>query len=419
MLVTMPVPVPFQLVHAHLPDVGIADVAAHTDAALEASGIRVPRGEIAIALGSRGIAGLPEVARRVVAWVRASGGEPFVVPAMGSHGGATGPGQREVLEGYRLGEAELGCEIRSAMDVVTLTRGDSPVPVVMDAHAAGAAATIVINRVKPHTDFHGLFESGLMKMLAIGLGKRVQAEALHAFGVRGLRDLMPQVARQVLAAGNVLVGVGVVESPLGAPCRIDVVAAPDIPAREQELLAVARASMPRLLVDALDVLLVDQMGKDISGCGMDTNVIGRLMIRGEADPVWPDVAMIGCHRLTPASHGNACGLGLADVVPQSFVDSIDWDATRTNIVTSGFLLRGKMPVVADDARHVWDLCLRGATVRDALAVRAMRVVDTRHPHRAWVSEAVAAELAARTDVEIVARGLALHDQAGALVAFAR
>lgn len=415
----MTAPVPFSLVHAHLADVALADVAAHTDATLEACGVVVPRGEVAIALGSRGIAGLPEVARRVIAWVRAHGGEPFVVPAMGSHGGATGPGQREVLEGYGLGEAALGCEIRSAMDVVTLAQGSAPVPVVMDANAAGAAATIVINRIKPHTDFHGPFESGLMKMLAIGLGKRVQAEALHAYGVPGLRDLMPLVARQVLAAGNVIMGVGVVESALGQPCAVEAVAATHLPEREQALLALAREQMPRLVVDALDVLLIDRMGKDVSGCGMDTNVVGRTMIRGEVDPVTPDVAMIGVHTLTPASHGNACGLGLADVVPQSFVDSIDWEVTRTNIETSGFLLRGKLPNVVPDDRAVWDLCVRGATVRDTAAVRAMRIVDTLHPHRAWVSEAIAHELAARTDIEVVARGLALHDEGGALAPFVR
>jgi hypothetical protein len=387
----------FHLVRAPLTRPGL-DVAAATDRALSTCGVRLGSGsEVAVALGSRGIAGLPTVVRRVVAWVRAQGAEPFVVPAMGSHGGATADGQRAVLEAYGLGERDLGCAIRSSMAVVELAQGDCPVPVVTDAHADGAAATILVNRVKPHTDFHGPYESGLAKMAAIGLGKRVQAEALHSFGVRGLRDLMPLVARH-------------------EPCAIEAIPAAAILDREPALLALARANMPRLLVDELDVLLVDRMGKDVSGVGMDTNVIGRLLIAGEPDPPAPRIAMIGCHRLTPASHGNACGMGLADVVPRAFADAVDHEVTRTNIVTSGFLLRGKLPVVADDDRGVWELCLRGAAVRDASTVRAMRIVDTLRPHEAWVSDALLDEVRA-AGANLVTSGLVLHDDVGTLRPF--
>ncbi len=179
----------------------------------------------------------------------------------------------------------------------------------------------------------------------------------------------------------------------------------------------SRAHMPRLPVDELDVLLVDQMGKDISGVGMDTNVIGRTMILGEPEPDHPHIKMIGCHRLTPASHGNACGMGLADVVPRAFAESIDHETTRTNIVTSGFLLRGKLPVVADDDRQVWELCVRGAGVIDPEAVRAVRIVDTLHCADLWVSDAVWDELRGRDDVSLVASGLALHGEDGVLRPF--
>ena len=165
------------------------------------------------------------------------------------------------------------------------------------------------------------------------------------------------------------------------------------------------------------MLLIDRMGKDISGVGIDTNVIGRVMINGEPDPPAPRIAMIAVHALTPASHGNATGMGLADVVTRRLADAVDHDVTRTNVVTSGFLLRGKLPVVADDDRQAWELCLRGAGVVDRAAVRAARIVDTLHCHELWVSDAVLAELAGRVDVEVIERTVALHTPAGELSPF--
>ena len=406
----------FHRVRVRLDEPTLADVGGRTDEALRGSGVVLPAGaEVAIAVGSRGITDLATVVGRVGAWVRAAGAHPFLVPAMGSHGGGTAEGQRDVLESYGLGA--LGCPIRSSMDVVTLPTGASPLPVHTDANAARAAATILVNRVKPHTDFHGPFESGLMKMAAIGLGKQVQAELVHAHGTRGLRELAPQIARQVLAAGNVVLGVAIVENALDQTMAVDAMPVGDIERREPALLALARAHMPRLPVDELDVLLIDRMGKDISGVGMDTNVIGRIMIAGEADPATPNIAMIACHALTPASHGNATGVGLADVVTAALAKAIDQEITRTNIVTSGFLLRGKLPVVADDDRHAWLLCLRGAGVIDPAAVRAVRIVDTLHCSDLWVSDAVLPDLIALDGASLVAGDLALHDDQGRLMPF--
>jgi hypothetical protein len=396
----------------------LADVTAATDDALAASGVTVRAGdEVAIAVGSRGLHDLGVVVGRVVAWVRDQGAVPFLVPAMGSHGGATADGQRAVLESYGLDAGRIGCPIRSSMDVVALPQGDCPVPVVTDAIAAAAAATIVVNRIKPHTDFHGPYESGLMKMVAIGLGKRHQAEVLHAHGTRGLRELMPLVARQVLAHGNVVLGVAIVENGLEQTMAVEAVPAAAIPDAEPALLALAAAHLARLPVDALDVLLVDRMGKDISGVGMDTNVIGRTMIAGEADPPSPRIAMIACHELTPASHGNATGMGLADVVTRRLADAIDHEVTRTNVVTSGFLLRGKLPVVADDDRQVWALCLRGAGVVEPQAVRAARIEDTLRCRDLWVTDAVLADLTGDPSVAVLARDLQLHRADGQLAPF--
>jgi hypothetical protein len=410
--------VPFHRVRVRVEEPALADVAAATDQALAACGVSFGGGdEVAIAVGSRGIRNLTTIVTRVALWVRDHGAVPFLVPAMGSHGGATADGQRAVLESYGLGAATTGCEIRSSMDVVTLAGGDCPVPVVTDAAAARAAATILVNRIKPHTDFHGPYESGLMKMAAIGLGKRVQAEALHAYGARGLRDLMPHVARRVLAEANVTLGVAIVENALDQTMRVVAAPAAAIPDVEPGLLDEARAHQPRLPVDDLDVLLVDRMGKDISGVGLDTSVIGRVLITGEPEPVSPRIRMIACHALTPASHGNATGMGLADVVTRGFADAVDHEVTRTNVVTSGFLLRGKLPVVADDDREAWALCLRGAGVVDPGAVRAARIVDTLHCHDLWVSDAVRAELDGDPRVVVLASSVDLHRPDGRLGPF--
>jgi hypothetical protein len=410
----------FHRVRVAVDEPALDDVAAATDRTLADCGVAVEPGtEVAITIGSRGITDLTTVVGRVVAWVRAQGASPFLVPAMGSHGGATADGQREVLAAYGFLDGWEGCAVRSSMDVVPVAGDhDLAMPIVTDAHAAAAAATIVVNRVKQHTDFHGPYESGLMKMTAIGLGKRVQAEALHAHGTRGLRELMPRVAAHVLANANIVAGVAIVENALDQTMCVQAIPAPAIPTAELALLDLARAHAAHLPIDDLDVLLIDRMGKDISGVGLDTNVIGRTMILGEPDPPTPRIAMIACHELTPASHGNATGMGLADVVTRRLADDIDHEITRTNVVTSGFLLRGKLPLVADDDRQAWELCLRGAGVIDPPAVRAARITDTLHCTDLWVTDAVYAELVGRDDVEVAERGVALHDPAGRLRPFA-
>ncbi|MEO5898638.1 MAG: DUF2088 domain-containing protein [Ilumatobacteraceae bacterium] len=410
----------FHRIRVRLDEPSLGDVAARTDETLGACGVTLAAGsEVAIAIGSRGIGSLVTVVGRVVAWVRAQGATPFLVPAMGSHGGATDEGQREVLESYGFGNEWESCAIRSSMDVVAVSgEHDLPVSIVTDANASVASATILVNRVKQHTDFHGRYESGLMKMAAIGLGKRVQAEALHAFGTYGLRELMPKVAEHVLANANIVLGVALVENALDETMLVEAIPAASISSVEPALLVSAAAHAPRLPVDALDVLLIDRMGKDISGAGMDTNVSGRVMINGEVDPPAPRISMIAVHGLTAPSHGNATGMGLADVVTRQLADTIDHDVTRTNVVTSGFLLRGKLPVVAGDDQQAWELCLRGAGVVDRAAVRAARIVDTLHCSQLWVTDAVLAELEGRPDIEILERAVPLHDHDGSLRPFA-
>jgi len=396
----------------------VDDLERTLEAELAASGVAIPRGaRIAIAVGSRGIANLPRLVKTVVSWVKAQGGEPFLVPAMGSHGGATADGQCEVIEGYGVTEAAMGAPIRSSMEVVELPAGELPTPLFYDRHAFEADGTIVVNRIKPHTDYHGRYESGLMKMLVIGLGKHRQALAMHSLGVYGLREVVPQAARQVLRHGNVLLGVGVVENAYDETQLVRALPAQDLPDREPELLELARAAMPRLPVEALDVLIIDRFGKDISGVGLDTNIIGRLLIDGEPEPVSPRVKLIVVCDLTDATHGNACGLGLADLMVRRAYDKIDFAATYENLFTSGFLRRGKTPIVVDTDREALVYALRGAGVTDPARARIARIVDTLQLGELLVSPAVLDELAHREDIEVVGPGGDVFDGNGALCPF--
>lgn len=377
------------------------DVAAAVARELAATGCRVGAGEtVAISVGSRGIANLATAVRATVDWVRGQGGEPFLVPAMGSHGGATGPGQQAVIEGYGCTEAAMGCPIRSSMEVVELPQGQAEVPVFLDRHASTADHVIVLNRVKIHTDFHGPYESGLMKMLAIGLGKQAQAVEIHRHGVHGMRDIMPQVAREILAHAPILCGVALLENAYDETMQVSAMAGADIPSRELELIEVARGHMPRLPVDDLDILVVDRIGKNISGVCMDTNIIGRLYVDGVAEPERPRIGKIVARDLTVETHGNALGVGLADIVTRRLANGIDWAPTYENIYTSTFVKRGFLPLVMEtDAQAVAfaQRAIRGVPVAEQ---RIVRIRDTLHLGEVHASAAVVAACADRDDIVV-------------------
>jgi len=356
-----------------------------------------PGSSIAIAVGSRGISGLAGLVRVIVSWVKAQGGEPFIVPAMGSHGGATAEGQASILRDYGVRAESVDAPIRSAMDVVELP-GGCEIKVFQDRYAHQADGIILINRVKPHTDFHGPYESGLMKMLAIGLGKQAQALEIHRHGVRGLRDIAPEVARHVLRHSNVVLGVALVENAFEETAELQVMPGRAIPEAELSLLKRARELSPGLPVDDLDILIVDEMGKDISGVGMDTNVIGRLKIPGEPDPERPRIRMIIARSLTLASHGNAVGAGLADIVTQRLFQAIDFQATYENLYTSAFLERGKVPVIADSDAQAFSFAARACTGVGNL--RVARIQNTMRLDVLHVSSPVLDELCGRPDIEV-------------------
>ena len=389
-------------VRQHFPRPRVDDVEAAVLEELEGCQVPIPAGtSVAIAVGSRGIANLARVVRAVVGWVIAQGAQPFIVPAMGSHGGATAEGQRMVLEGYGITEESTGAPVRSSMEVVSLPQGTVPVPLYFDRQASQAYGTILINRVKPHTDFHGPYESGLMKMIVIGLGKQVQALAIHDRGVVGLREIIPQAARQVLQQGRILIGVALVENAYDETQLVRAIPAAEIPEREPELLALARRSMPRLPLEELDVLVIDWFGKDISGAGLDPNIIGRLMIRGQPEPPSPRIGSIVLGDLTPGSHGNAVGLGLADIMLRRAYDQIDWSATYQNLFTSSFLERGRTPVVVNTDQEAMLYALRGAGVIQPQDGRVIRIRDTLHLSELYVSRPVVEGIHSQGNIEVI------------------
>ena len=359
-----------------------------------------PGASIAIGAGSRGIANIARVVRATAAFLRDRGAKPFIVPAMGSHGGATAEGQAALLASYGITESAMGCPVRATMDVVQLPNDGLPTRLFMDRFAWESDGVIVINRIKPHTDFHGPFESGLAKMIVIGLGKERQAFEMHSYGVHGLRDLVPKAAEQILTTGKIIGGLALVENAYDETMHIEAVPAGDILKREPEILALARENMPRLPVDDLDVLIVDQLGKNISGTGMDTNIIGRIRILGQPEPEAPRIKMIVVSDLTEESHGNATGVGFADVTTRRLQEKIDFEVTYKNVITAGFPERAKLPVVAASDREALDIALRCAGCRDVSRARVLRIRDTLHLDELLASDAVVEELRGRTNIEV-------------------
>jgi hypothetical protein len=343
-----------------------------------------PGMRVAITAGSRGIADIDRITAAVAEEVRRLGAEPFVVAAMGSHGGATAAGQREVLASYGIAEERVGCPIVAEIDTVRLGATDDGIAVYVDRAAYEADAIILLNRVKPHTLLTGELGSGLMKMAGIGLGNPIGADSIHRLGLA--RHLLP-VARMVLERAPVRLGVAIVENSLDQAWKIEVVPAAEIEAADRRLLAEARALLPNIPFDPIDLLIVDTIGKNISGTCMDPNVIG--MHRRIGGPPQRAIERIVALDLSDESHGNASGVGMADIITERLRARIDWHATYTNALTAGFLAGVKLPVACPTARAAVELAARAF---DAETIRAVRIVDTAHLEHMWVSPALLAEL---------------------------
>jgi hypothetical protein len=374
-------------VRQHLTTDHIADVPSYVRTQLHnlplSARIR-PGMRVAVGVGSRGIGCIREVVTTLVDELLALGAHPYLVPAMGSHGGGTATGQEEVLVSYGLGPATLGVPIRSSMATVQIGATSAGMPVYWDANAAEADAVLAVNRIKPHTAFRNRWESGLFKMLAVGFGKAEGAAAIHSWGIQ---DAMPAAARVVLAQQPVVAGIGIVENGQHQPAEIAVLGAEEIEAREPALLELAWRHLPRIPLEPLDVLVLQEIGKDVSGTGMDLNVVG--MWRRTGGPVQPDFRAIAALDLTPNSHGNAVGIGYCDLIPQRLRDKVDWPATYTNCLTAGNFNGGKAPITLPTDRDVIAAALPHSGPVQVRMVIARNTLDL---GLLWVSTALLEEL---------------------------
>ncbi len=268
--------------------------------------------------------------------------------AMGSHGGATAEGQLHVLDTLGITEESMGCPIESSMEVVQLGSTESGVPVYFDKYAYSLDGIVVVNRVKPHTDFDSDIESGLTKMIAVGLGNQKGCSTMHS---HGLRKSIPESAKVTIEKANILFGLGIIENAMDETCKLKALLPEDFEIEEKKLLREAKETIPRLPIDELDVLVVEEMGKMISGTGMDTKVLGRIRVQGEKEPLKPVIKKVVVLDLANNSYGNALGIGLADVTTKKLVDSIDFEATYANIISTTFLERGKIPVTVSNDKN--------------------------------------------------------------------
>ena len=357
--------------------------------------------KIGLGVGSRGIQCLGEVVRATVKKLREYGAEPFIIPAMGSHGGATPEGQRTVLASYGITEEALGVPIEASMEVVELGKTGSGVPVHFSKAALQADGVVPIGRIKAHTAFRGPVESGLFKMLTIGFGKHKGAATAHSCGFARFAELIPEVGRLILDRAPVAFGIAIVENAAEDAAAIEALTPEEMPKREPELLVKAKAWMGRILFDRFDVLVVDEAGKNISGDGMDPNVTGRFsqpFVQGG-----PEIQKIAVLDLTDESHGNACGIGSADVITQNFLDKIDFNQTYTNGVTSTVLSAVRLPVVMPTTQTAVALALRSCNAVEPGEERIVRIKNTLELDEIWVSDALLEETEDRTDLKVLDR----------------
>jgi hypothetical protein len=394
------------------PALGDPRHAAHDALAHVLRGRITPGARVAITAGSRGIANVAPLLRGLADAVRDVGGEPFFIAAMGSHGGGTGPGQREMLAGLGITEATVGAPIQSEMDVVDIGTTPRGVRVVCDAIAARADAIVVAGRIKPHTDFSGRIESGILKMTAIGLGKAVGAAAYHAaFAQFGYEPIIRDIATFAFANLPIVAGVGFVEDHRGNTHAVEAFPTDEIVANEERLLVRARELLSVLPFDELDVLVVDEMGKNLSGAGMDTNVTARAVDGRTQKTPTPVIRQLFVRDLTDLSHGNANGVGLADFCLRRLADKIDWHATYLNSLTAAQPASARLPVVCTNDREAIGHALVAAGVERFADARIARIKNTLHIESMVVSSAALATMrnGGRYAVGAASDALALRD----------
>jgi len=356
----------------------------HASRVLEA--IR-PGMSVAVGAGSRGIANLPLITRLLVEELKKAGAKPFIFPAMGSHGGATPDGQRAVLARMGFTEEMMGVPIRATMDVVQVGSTPDGLPAYVDAIAAAADGIIVVNRIKPHTSFRGAVESGLSKMIVIGVGKQKGAETCHNLGYGRMEQNLVALCRATLASGKILFGVGLIENAYHETSQVAIVPAAQIEAEEPRLLNEARKLMPTVPIPLLDVLLIDEVGKNISGTGFDPNVVGRYptadVVLTERDPRITRIAVLN---ITDVSDGNGTGLGIADFTTERVFRKFNFVETYCNLLTSTTATAGKIPMVMRNEQQAIQAAIKTCLIADPRKVRLARIKNTLSLDRMLISE---------------------------------
>jgi hypothetical protein len=388
---------PIARVRQAIPQPVVADISGTVRSRILESRIRerVPAGgRIAVGVGSRGITTIARIARATVDTLKEMGYRPFIVAAMGSHGGAAADGQRELLAGYGITEEGMGVEVRTDMDVDVV--GTSPIglPIYFDRNAHGADGIVIVNRVKPHTDFHATYESGILKMLVIGFGKQRGAEQIHRLGLRGLKEVLPAVGAFLLKNTKFALGLAILENADDVPAEIVALEPEAVLDEEPKLLQRARELMGRLPFDQLDVLVVGELGKNYSGAGMDPNVIGRLMVETQNDFDRPVITRLAVLDASEETHGNIVGIGFADLATDRLVEKLDAAPFRINTITSRCLERARIPITLPTDREVVDVCLETCWRLKRSEARMALIPNTLEVNTLWVTEPLAEEVAA-------------------------
>lgn len=395
---------PMYRVHQRLPRPVIEDIGDAVAAQFARPEVRRrinPGDKVCLAVGSRGIAGLADIVREVVQQLRALNARPFIVPAMGSHGGATPEGQTRVLADLGITADTVGAPIESTLDVVTLGTLTTGCPVYFSSDAANADAIVPINRIKPHTAFRGPVESGLMKMMTAGLGKQCGAEALHAQGMARFGRLIPAAARRVMETQPIAFGLAIVENGHEEPARIEAVLPEGLEEREKELLVEARSLIPSLPFESLDVLVVRSIGKDISGSGLDPAVCGRTSSRGGGTSPRPRVNLLAVLDLTDETAGNAVGIGMADLTTLRVVKRIDFASTYANCITASHLASATLPMTMESDRTCIALALRAIGKEATGEVPRLAIIrNTRELMDLWISASLVQEAMDQASLEV-------------------
>ncbi len=390
-------------------------------ARIDASSI-VRRGDtVAITAGSRGVANVATAVKATADYLKTIGAQPFVVPAMGSHGGATPEGQRSVLEHYGITEETVGVPVKATMDVVELGKTALGLPVFLDRFAAEADHVVPINRIKAHTDFNGSIESGVMKMMVIGLGKQKGANLYHrAFFQYGFENVITAVGGFMLDTGRIAFGIGLLENAHEQTAKAVAMPARQLLQTERQLLVEAKSLMGRLPFDELDLLIIDWVGKNISGTGMDTNVIGRMMQNFEPEPAKPAILRIFVRDLTEESDGNATGIGLADFTTTRLVNQIDRHATYMNGITALGPQKSKIPFYYDTDKEAISVALDTIGLTAPEDARVIRIESTLRLTELDISEALLEDAQLHTSLKVISETKPFDfDAAGNLMPFSK